>query len=260
MFQVVFSELGGSDSTTPCEVCSSRAMRLLPNNASAYYSPEDSLSASASCHNSSNCWECLSTYKDLLESQNSQLSVTIADHLFKIIPNTSINVKHELLFQVFYPTFLNQKTIYFENDDDEMSKFLMLCSLSILSSQLCNIGFAEEFIMKGGLEHILELIVLPEFSKLCCSILEVTIVIELWKLENENEKREGEPQSLKMLMQALQSSSATLLLSLQKLVARQMREEREVTPSTSRESDSGCLTEHTDSSDTKEEPLPGKHA
>jgi hypothetical protein len=132
---------------------------------------------------------------------------------------------------------------------------LMLCTLSVLSSQLCNVTFAEEFINIGGLEHILELILMPEFSKLCCSIVEVTIVVELWRSDREEE--EVATPSLTMLMKALETSATTLISSLQRIVARQICRTPQPEDPVAVESDSGCLTEPTDSSDSCE--LPNKN-
>jgi hypothetical protein len=78
--------------------------------------------------------------------------------------------------------------------------------------------FAEEFVMRyNGLSHILELISLPSFSKLCCSILEVTSIVEIWKLECENGDTVGDVgklPSLCMLQEAVQSATSRILLSL----------------------------------------------
>lgn len=257
VLQVLFCELGGSVESSTCVGCGTKTLPLLLSD----YTPEDMTLSSPRDSISSlpdeptkNLWGCLEAYKDLLESQNVQLSVTIADHLFKIIPSTSTIVKRELLFKVFYPTFLNQKTKYFENDDDETSKFLMQCCLSVLSSQLCNVTFAEEFMIRSGLDHILQLITVADFSKSCCSILEVTVVIELWRLETRDDKSESP--SLDMLTRALETSTTTLISSLQRLATRQQRREKvEGQPGLSRESDSGCLTEH-DSSETKADDSP----
>jgi len=203
---------------------------------------------------SKNNWACLEAYRDLLESQDLQICFIIIEHLFKVTPNTSNVVKRELLFKVFYPTFLGQKEKYFEDSEDEVAQFLVTCCLSVFSSQLCNVSSAEEFINRGGLDHILELITVPTFSKLCCAILEVTIIIELWRSTNEPSDGKASLTSLDMLNSALENTSAVLIGYLQKVALKQQR--REKLGLASLGSDSGCPTEITDSSENQGDEIP----
>jgi hypothetical protein len=65
-----------------------------------------------------------------------------------------------------------------------------------------------------GLDHILELISLPTFSKLCCSVLEVTSVVEIWKHMYESGDTEGDLgklPSLHMLEEAVNSATTRVL-------------------------------------------------
>ncbi|KAF4522716.1 hypothetical protein B566_EDAN012733 [Ephemera danica] len=246
--KVLFAELGGSGETpaspSACAVCGTQVLSLLISSDST---SEETMGSNIMQGNN---WDCLELYKTLLESQDYQLCVSIVEHIFKTIPFTSSTVKHSLLFKVFYPAFLNQKIQFFDDKSDEIPKYLLQCCLSILSSQLCNITFAEEFISRGGLDHILELISMPEFSKLCCSILEVTVVIELWR--NSRDEDVATP-SLLMLLKALETSAASLISCLQRIVTKQQqRYQQGEDLMHATESDSGCLTEPTDSSDSCE--------
>ncbi|XP_069691772.1 lysosomal-trafficking regulator isoform X2 [Periplaneta americana] len=165
-------------------------------------------------------WECLELYRDLVQSPDTKLSHTTTSHLLKVAPRCTPAIKHRLLFKVFYPTFITAKTCWFNpsSSSEEMSnaKFNILSCLSAFSSILSgNVMFVEEFVTQyEGLNHILELISLPAFSKLCCSILEVTAIVEIWKLEYENgdvDDDVGKLPSLCMLQGAVQSATTRVL-------------------------------------------------
>jgi hypothetical protein len=169
---------------------------------------------------SKSSWECLELYRELVQSPDYKLSHTIASHLLKIAPRCTPSVKHRLLFKVFYPTFIAAKTCWFQSssslDNILNAKFNILSCLSAFSSILStNVTFAEEFVVQyKGLDHILELISLPSFSKLCCSVLEVTSVVEIWKLQYESGDTEGDMgklPSLHMLQEAVQSATTRVL-------------------------------------------------
>jgi hypothetical protein len=169
---------------------------------------------------SKNCWECLELYRELVQSSDTKVSHTIISHLLKVIPRFIPSVKHRLLFKVFYPTFIAAKTCWFKssvsNDNISNVKFKILSCLSAFSSILSgNALFVEEFVMQyNGLDHIMELISVPSFSKLCCSILEVTSIVEIWKLEFESGDTRndvGKLPSLHMLQEAVQSATTRIL-------------------------------------------------
>jgi hypothetical protein len=151
---------------------------------------------------------------------------------------------------------MSQKDKYFEDTEDEVSQFLVSCCLSVFSSQLCNVSTAEEFIGKGGLDAVLELITVPAFSKLCCAILEVTIIVELWRTASEVASSDSRKAmtSLQMLTDALESNSSVLISYLHKVAAKQLKRDR--APAASMASDSGCPTETTeDSSEQQDEQI-----
>jgi len=169
---------------------------------------------------SKSSWECLELYRELVQSPDAKLSHTITSHLLKVAPRCTPSVKYCLLFKVFYPTFIAAKTCWFEssvsNDNISNAKFNLLSCLSAFSSILSgNVTFAEDFVMKyNGLNHIMELISLPSFSKLCCSILEITATVEIWKLEYESGNIEGDVgklPSLRLLQEAVESATNRIL-------------------------------------------------
>jgi hypothetical protein len=169
---------------------------------------------------SKNSWECLELYRELVQSPDNKLSHTITSHLLKVAPRCTPSVKRLLLFKVFYPTFIAAKTCWFGSSSSLdiilNAKLNILSCLSAFSSILStDVAFAEEFVVQyRGLDHILELISLPSFSKLCCSVLEVTSVVEIWKLKHENGDTEadvGKLPSLRMLHEAVQSATTRVL-------------------------------------------------
>jgi hypothetical protein len=172
---------------------------------------------------SKSSWECLELYRELVQSSDTKLSHAITSHLLKVAPRCTPPVKHRLLFNIFYPVFIAAKTCWFDSsssgDNVSTAKFNILSCLSAFSCILSgNVVFAEEFVMRyNGLSHILELVSLPSFSKLCCSILEVTSIVEIWKLECESGDTVcdvGKLPSLCMLQEAVQSATSRILLTL----------------------------------------------
>jgi hypothetical protein len=172
---------------------------------------------------SKSSWECLELYRELVQSSDTKLSHAITSHLLKVAPRCTAPVKHRLLFNIFYPVFIAAKTCWFDSsssgDNVSNAKFNILSCLSAFSCILSgNVMFAEEFVMRyNGLSHILELISLPSFSKLCCSILEVTSIVEIWKLECESGDTVGDVgklPSLCMLEEAVQTATSRILLAL----------------------------------------------
>lgn len=165
-------------------------------------------------------WECLELYRELVQSPDTKVSHAIISHLLKVAPRFIPSVKRHLLFKVFYPTFTAAKTCWFKSssssNDISNAKFNILSCLSAFSSILSgNVEFAEEFVAQyNGLNHIMELICVPSFSKLCCSILEVTSIVEIWRLEFESRDTEndvGKLPSLHVLQEAVQSATTHIL-------------------------------------------------
>lgn len=133
-----------------------------------------------------NVWSFLYHYNSLLQldNHNSVLHATVS-HLLRVTPKCRMEMKCELLFSVIYPTFIVAKHRYIIRTE-ESAYFLTVSCLNIFASLLNTVSFAEQFIQKGGLSYVLELVSLPEFSNQCCSILEIAIIVEIFKLMKEN--------------------------------------------------------------------------
>ncbi|GLH06434.1 Neurobeachin [Gryllus bimaculatus] len=245
--RTIYSELGAiatADNKISCVICYKST--LISKSISTDYSAEESFEAgqkgriakeyqvssklgdadklslvtSFEVPSARNPWSCLELFQDLLQSSDIKLCHDITSHLLKVSPRCTPHVKQELLFNVFYPTFCVAKTQFLLTDDD-VSKFNVLSCLSIFSSLLGSITFADYFISQGGLNHILDLISLPVFSKLCCSVLEMIAIVEIWKLESEAKVHNGSEShvcdlkqlpSLNMLQNAMEASSRRLLV------------------------------------------------
>lgn len=131
-------------------------------------------------------WSFLIHYNSLLQldNHNNVLHATVS-HLLKVTPKCRMEMKYELLFSVIYPTFIVSKHRYIIRQE-ESAYFLTVSCLNIFASLLNTVSFAEQFIQKGGLSYVLELCSLPEFSNQCCAILEIAIIVEIYKLMKEN--------------------------------------------------------------------------
>ncbi|KAJ8721732.1 hypothetical protein PYW07_002507 [Mythimna separata] len=131
-------------------------------------------------------WSFLYHYNSLLQldNHNNVLHATVS-HLLRVTPKCRMEMKCELLFSVIYPTFIVAKHRYIIRME-ESAYFLTVSCLNIFASLLNTISFAEQFIQKGGLSYVLELVSLSEFSNQCCSILEIAIIVEVFKLMKEN--------------------------------------------------------------------------
>lgn len=131
-------------------------------------------------------WSFLIHYNSLLQldNHNNVLHATVS-HLLRVTPKCRMEMKYELLFSVIYPTFIVAKHRYIMRLEDS-AYFLTVSCLNIFASLLNTVSFAEQFIQKGGLSYVLELVSLPEFSNQCCSILEIAIIVEIYKLMKEN--------------------------------------------------------------------------
>ncbi|XP_014360802.2 uncharacterized protein LOC106712680 [Papilio machaon] len=131
-------------------------------------------------------WSFLIHYNSLLQldNHNNVLHAAVS-HLLKVTPKCRMEMKYELLFSVIYPTFIVSKHRYIIKRE-ESAYFLTVSCLNIFASLLNTVSFAEQFIQKGGLSYVLELVSLPEFSNQCCAILEIAIIVEIYKLMKEN--------------------------------------------------------------------------
>lgn len=127
-------------------------------------------------YNAIKSWLKLELFRELILSSDFRIVHGVTCHLLKCAPKMNKYAKFTILFKIFFPTFLTSKA-QFLNDNDEVSIFRILSSLSIFSSLLSNTQLAEQFISQTGLNHVLDLISIQAFSKHCCLVLEKTINI-----------------------------------------------------------------------------------
>ncbi|XP_063549090.1 lysosomal-trafficking regulator [Cydia strobilella] len=179
----VYGDLGASvlipkvTDQLPCSICEpSDDKRFAKKHCLHSVSPVDRKSI----------WSFLIHYNSLLQldNHNNVLHATVS-HLLRVTPKCRLEMKHELLFSVIYPTFIVAKHRYIIRMEDS-AYFLTVSCLNIFSSLLNTVSFADQFIQKGGLSYVLELVSLPEFSNQCCSILEIAITVEIFKLIKDN--------------------------------------------------------------------------
>ncbi|XP_061704040.1 uncharacterized protein LOC133515510 [Cydia pomonella] len=179
----VYGDLGASvlipkvTDQLPCSICEpSEDKRFAKKHCLHSVNPVDRKSI----------WSFLIHYNSLLQldNHNNVLHATVS-HLLRVTPKCRLEMKHELLFSVIYPTFIVAKHRYIIRMEDS-AYFLTVSCLNIFSSLLNTVSFADQFIQKGGLSYVLELVSLPEFSNQCCSILEIAITVEIFKLIKEN--------------------------------------------------------------------------
>ncbi|KAF9805732.1 hypothetical protein SFRURICE_009364 [Spodoptera frugiperda] len=180
----VYGELGASillpkvTDQLPCSICEPCDDRreVSKKHCSHGISPIDRKSV----------WSFLYHYNSLLQldNHNNVLHATVS-HLLRVTPKCRMEMKSELLFSVIYPTFIVAKHRYMIRME-ESAYFLTVSCLNIFASLLNTVSFAEQFIQKGGLSYVLELVSLSEFSDQCCSILEIAIIVEVFKLMKEN--------------------------------------------------------------------------
>ncbi|XP_073990723.1 lysosomal-trafficking regulator mauve isoform X4 [Rhodnius prolixus] len=162
-------------------------------------------------------WTCLEAFQDMLLSPNSKVSQAVGSHLIRVAPRCSLQVQREMFFGVFYPVFITAKKKYLSGGTERDKQVIILC-LSAFTNLLGRIRFAEEFLQRDGLQHILELIKDRHFTNLCCLILEVIVVLRVWKLEQK-----GVPQcldenvvELKFLVDNIMDNSTEFLTTLKK--------------------------------------------
>lgn len=242
--RTLYSELGAfikpTNKITECDICNKQTN--LDNQSFKYYTSGEYLASESfervtlqtrptyasyySTDQTINNWDFLQQYYSLINSQDIKLSYATTSHLLRCAPKCTPRVRYELLFSVFYPTFLDSQTEYSTNPN-EHSKFKTLTCLSVFASLLSSVPFAEQFMRLDGLNQIKYLINNPEFSKASCAVLENTVIIEIWKLEcdlncvNINKQEQPKPilenvemdklPSLQMLLFSLEASTKELL-------------------------------------------------
>lgn len=165
--RTIYREVGAIDLVTMCKVC-------------VNVEEKDKSLSELTKHR----WACLEAFQDMLLSPNYKIAYSVGSHLMRVTPRCSIQVQREMFFGVFFPVFIAAKKNYFTQKLDQ-NKFTIVMCLSVFSNLLSRVRFAEEFIARKAVSHILDLINDPDFTEVCCLILEIIVIVYIWKLENK---------------------------------------------------------------------------
>ncbi|KAK9508246.1 hypothetical protein O3M35_007946 [Rhynocoris fuscipes] len=199
--KTIYREVGAIDLDTMCNVCVSA-------------NDKDKSFSDLTKHR----WACLEAFQDMLLSPNPKVSHAVGSHLMRVTPRCSIQVQREMFFGVFYPVFMITKKKYLTGKTERDKQAIILC-LSAFTNLLGRIRFAEEFLQREGLRDVVELINDRNFTNLCCLILEVIIVLRIWKLEQRQQSYDSIDDKileLKLLVNNILESSAEFLATLKK--------------------------------------------
>ncbi|CAB0033952.1 unnamed protein product [Trichogramma brassicae] len=150
---------------------------------------------SCECYSEPRLWDCLELYTRLLKPANAKLCHCAVRHLLKQVPQGTITVRRELLFRVFYPSFLEAKkssaAISDSSNSAPASKFLIQSCLSAMSSLLndpkkeypCDVYI--RFVKLDGLKQALDLLPTQSFVKGVYALLEVACIMEIEYVEQQ---------------------------------------------------------------------------
>ncbi|KAL0119810.1 hypothetical protein PUN28_007922 [Cardiocondyla obscurior] len=170
-------------------------------------------------------WDFLELYMDLLCPDDPKLCYVVMAHLLKVTPGSRFHVKEQLLFRVFYPTFLRAKTYYVTDKDNPTARFLLQSSISIISCLIMNLNLCEKFMEVNGLHEILTLIADVTFTRNVYALLEVTVTVEIWNICKELNNAENiEAPATKFLFETLDRETSELLVNLQCLKELKIKE------------------------------------
>ncbi|CAK9830368.1 Lysosomal-trafficking regulator [Anthophora retusa] len=157
-------------------------------------------------------WDFLKIYSDLLTPDEPKLCHTIMAHLLKIGPCSKFHIKRELLLKVFYPTFLKAKTYYAADKGNKTAKFLIQSCLTAMSCLIVNTQVCEGFVEMNGLDEALTLLSDKAFTRNVYALLEVTVIIEIWKTRYlESNTVDTERTALNSLFNSLEKETTELL-------------------------------------------------
>ncbi|XP_015121948.1 lysosomal-trafficking regulator [Diachasma alloeum] len=156
-------------------------------------------------------WEFLELYSGLLSPDDSNLCCSIMGHLVKVTPNAGFHVRRELLFRVFYPTFLSAKKSLERCGGNASTEFIIQSCLSMISSLVVSGPMYERYVEIRGLEESLKLLPNPLFTRNVYALLEVSVIMEIWLAIEENEGELSEGIAVKALLDALDKESTELL-------------------------------------------------
>lgn len=197
--RTLFRELGACSMTNTCNTCDKPA---------------------------SYSWDFLELYIDLLCPDDPKLCYVVMAHLLKVTPGSRFHVKEQLLFKVFYPTFLRAKARYMMDKSNATVRFLLQSCISVISCLIVNLKMCEKFMEINGLHEILSLIADAAFTRSVYALLEVTVTVEIWRICKEYNNMECiETPATKFLFETLDRETNELFVSLQCLKELRVREE-----------------------------------
>lgn len=198
--RTLFRELGAYSMTDTCNTCDK------PTNYS---------------------WDFLELYNNLLSPDDPKLCYVVMAHLLKVTPGSRFYVKEQLLFRVFYPTFLRVKEHYMTDKDNATARFLLQSCMSVISCLIVNLKMCEKFMEINGLHEILSLIADAAFTRSVYALLEVTVTVEIWRICKEFNNAESiEAPATKFLFEILDRETNGLFISLQCLRARKKADQQ----------------------------------
>ncbi|XP_046739126.1 lysosomal-trafficking regulator isoform X2 [Diprion similis] len=158
-------------------------------------------------------WDFLELYTELLIPDDPKMCYVIMAHLLKVTPNSNFLVRQEFLFKVFYPTFQMALEWYEADNNNAMSKFLIQSCLSVTASLIVNAPMCERFTEINGLDTVLEILLDPVFTRNVCALLEVSVIMEIWKISCEDpaDVDDSARPALVSLLDALDKETRNLL-------------------------------------------------
>ncbi|XP_049790124.1 uncharacterized protein LOC126195543 [Schistocerca nitens] len=117
------------------------------------------------------------------------------------MPRFTPYVKLQLLLHVFLPAFANIKQRFLEHRMETDKILLGSCLSALLVLLGCSEELSQEFSRKKGIDHIRDLISESPFVHICCSLLEVTATVDIWRIscEAEGDKHSDVVEHLKRL-------------------------------------------------------------
>ncbi|XP_039305256.1 lysosomal-trafficking regulator isoform X2 [Solenopsis invicta] len=163
-------------------------------------------------------WDFLELYNDLLCPNDPKLCYVVMAHLLKVTPGSRFHAREQLLFRIFYPTFLSAKAHYITDKDNATTRFLLQSCMSVISCLIVNLKMCEKFMEINGLHEILSLISDAAFTRSVYALLEVTVTVEIWNICKELDNVESiEAPATKFLFEILNRETNKLFISLQRL-------------------------------------------
>lgn len=156
----------------------------------------------------------LCVFRDLLLSEDSNVSYSVGSHLLRVTPKCNLTIQKEMLFTVFYPAFIIAKNQYLDSEKkNEKNKYVLTTCLSAFTNLLSRVKFTEEFLNMNALKHIEQLLFDPDLIRSCCSIIEIAVIVQIWKWEHcgVGEKTHPNVDDLEMFLDHVRSATVALL-------------------------------------------------